>query len=178
MIIISLSFVYYVFAIDGVQAEDVMGSLLKEYLNAPQKLDEISDTSGTNDKETTSAGEKDTLINKALDPKESTSHDLVNNKNASDCSENGGQEAESQLHRNCASESGNTSVQQFKNVVAIVDPPRVGLHPIVSYMLLCCVQFYVPNLSFFLLLIVNSTSVCCNNYFGYLMIEEILYFGN
>ncbi|XP_062171985.1 zinc finger CCCH domain-containing protein 24 isoform X2 [Alnus glutinosa] len=122
------------------KAEDVMGSLLKEYLNAPQKLDEISDTSGTSDKETTSAGEKDTSIDSVLDPEESTRHDLVNNKSASDCSENGGQEAESQLKRNCTSEIGNTSVQQFKNVVAIVDPPRVGLHPIVSYMLLCCVQ--------------------------------------
>ena len=59
------------------QAEDVMGSLLKEYLDVPQKPDEISNTS----------------------------------------------------------ESGSTSVQQFKNVVAIVDPPRVGLHPVVSYML-------------------------------------------
>lgn len=166
-------------AIDGQQAEDVMGSLLKEYLNAPQNLDEISDTPGTSDKETTSAGEKDTSIdNNVLDPEESTSHDLVNNKNASDCSENGGQEAESQLQRNCTSEIGNTSVQQFKNVVAIVDPPRVGLHPIVSYMLLFCVQLYVPNLPFLLMLIVNSTSVYCNKYLGCLIIEQILYFGN
>jgi len=100
---------------------------------------------------------------------------LLNNKSASDCSENGGQEAESQLKRNCTSEIGNTSVQQFKNVVAIVDPPRVGLHPIVSYMLLCCVQLYVPNLPFFLL---NPTLLYCNKYLGCMIIEEILYFGN
>ncbi|KAM4083739.1 hypothetical protein ACB094_08G079200 [Castanea mollissima] len=106
------------------KAEDVMGSLLKEYLNVPQKPDEISNTSENSDKENTTAGEKDTSIDAVLDPEESSSHDLINNKKAG-----------SQLQKNCTSESGNTSVQQFKNVVAIVDPPRVGLHPIVSYML-------------------------------------------
>ena len=117
------------------QAEDVMGSLLKEYLDVPQKPDEISNTSESSVKEITTAGEKDSSIDNVLDPEENSSHDLLNNKNASGCSENGGQEAGSQLQRNCTSESGSTSVQQFKNVVAIVDPPRVGLHPVVSYML-------------------------------------------
>lgn len=119
------------------QAEDVMGSLLKEYLNVPQKPDEISNTSENSDKENATAGEKDTSIDAVLDPEESSSHDLTNNKSASG-SENEEQEAGSQLQKNCTSESGNTSVQQFKNVVAIVDPPRVGLHPIVSYMLDMC----------------------------------------
>ena len=117
------------------QAEDVMGSLLKEYLNVPQKPDEISNTSENSDKENATAGEKDTSIDAVLDHEESSSHDLINNKSASGCSENEEQEAGSQLQKNCTSESENTSVQQFKNVVAIVDPPRVGLHPIVSYML-------------------------------------------
>ncbi len=117
------------------QAEDVMGSLLKEYLDVPQKPDEISNTSESSVKEITTAGEKDSSIDNVLDPEENSSHDLLNNKNASGCSENGGQEAGSPLQRNCTSESGSTSVQQFKNVVAIVDPPRVGLHPVVSYML-------------------------------------------
>ncbi|KAM4096113.1 hypothetical protein ACJW30_08G080500 [Castanea mollissima] len=113
------------------KAEDVMGSLLKEYLNVPQKPDEISNTSENSDKENATAGEKDTSIDAVLDPEESSSHDLINNKSASGCSENEEQEAGSQLQKNCTSESGNTSLQQFKNVVAIVDPPRVGLHPIV-----------------------------------------------
>lgn len=113
------------------KAEDVMGSLLKEYLDVPQKPDEISNTSESSVKEITTAGEKDSSIDNVLDPEENSSHDLLNNKNASGCSENGGQEAGSPLQRNCTSESGSTSVQQFKNVVAIVDPPRVGLHPVV-----------------------------------------------
>lgn len=113
-----------------------MGSLLKEYLNLPQKSDEISNTSESSDKDIATPVEKDTSIDNVLEPEENSSHDHVNNKSASDCLENGGQETGIQQQGNGTSESGNTSVPQFKNVVAIVDPPRVGLHPIVSYMLL------------------------------------------
>ncbi|KAG2670373.1 hypothetical protein I3760_14G082900 [Carya illinoinensis] len=116
------------------KAEDVMGSLLKEYLNLPQKSDEISNTSESSessDKEIATPGEKDTSIDNVLEPEENSGHDHVNNKSASDCLENGGQETGIQQQGNGTSESGNTSVPQFKNVVAIVDPPRVGLHPIV-----------------------------------------------
>ncbi|KAI8022881.1 hypothetical protein LOK49_LG03G00940 [Camellia lanceoleosa] len=35
---------------------------------------------------------------------------------------------DNQPQNSCTSEN-NTSTHQFKNVVAIVDPPRVGLHP-------------------------------------------------
>ncbi|XP_018811322.1 zinc finger CCCH domain-containing protein 24-like [Juglans regia] len=113
------------------KAEDVMGSLLKEYLNLPQKSDEISNTSESSDKEIATPVEKDTSIDNVLEPEENSSHDHVNNKSASDCLENGGQETGIQQQGNGTSECGNTSVPQFKNVVAIVDPPRVGLHPIV-----------------------------------------------
>lgn len=113
------------------KAEDVMGSLLKEYLNAPQKIDETSNASGTSDKETSSAGEKDITSDNLVDPEESISHDLVSNKSGSDSSANEEKEAEGIVLGNGTSESGSTSLKQFKNVVAIVDPPRVGLHPIV-----------------------------------------------
>lgn len=57
------------------------------------------------------------------------------------------------VQSNCISESkkgvAEASMHQFTNVVAIVDPPRVGLHPIVSNTPLCTVMlessFFVWN---------------------------------
>ncbi|PKI51978.1 hypothetical protein CRG98_027630 [Punica granatum] len=81
------------------KAEDVMGSLLKEYLDVPQKQDEPSAESS--DKELTSIEKK------------------------------GSEEQESGNQENPSSEAEGASCRQFKNVVAIVDPPRGGLHPTV-----------------------------------------------
>ncbi|KAI3791447.1 hypothetical protein L2E82_05216 [Cichorium intybus] len=73
------------------KAEDVMGSLLKEYLT--KKVDDQSD-SGITDSDSGIADSD------------------VGNKEE-------------------ASASGNGKIHHFENVVAIVDPPRVGLHPTV-----------------------------------------------
>ncbi|XP_022753859.1 zinc finger CCCH domain-containing protein 24-like isoform X2 [Durio zibethinus] len=46
-------------------------------------------------------------------------------------SENDGKELQNQLRGSSTSKDGNSSVQQFKNVVAIVDPPCMVPHPTV-----------------------------------------------
>ncbi|KAJ4726020.1 zinc finger CCCH domain-containing protein 24-like [Melia azedarach] len=112
------------------KAEDVMGSLLKEYLNPPQKQDEHA--SDSSNKEITTAEEKDSFKDNVIENEGGSSGvDPENGVGASECSEGGGKEPQSQLQKSCTSEDGNFSVQQFKNVVAIVDPPRGGLHPTV-----------------------------------------------
>lgn len=103
------------------KAEDVMGSLLKEYLSLPQKQDEISDTFQGSEDEMKSAEE-------TID-----SEDCVLGPESTSCPEheNGNSPNDSQIHKNSTSQNRNTIMHQFKNVVAIVDPPRVGLHPTV-----------------------------------------------
>ncbi|XP_059660584.1 zinc finger CCCH domain-containing protein 24 [Cornus florida] len=105
------------------KAEDVMGSLLKEYLNLPQKQDEVSNASESNNEEIINVESRGTCNDNVADPKDGES--------ASGCSKNGNPELTKQLLNSCTSESGTTSMRQFKNVVAIVDPPRAGLHPTV-----------------------------------------------
>lgn len=112
-----------------------MGPLLKEYLNLPQKQDEIPNSSDTNDEEVTATD--------ATDPAESSGVELKNSEGASECNRNGGQE--SHVQQSCTSENG-TNIQ-FKNVVAIVDPPRVGLHPTVSSGLFLCSTCMQPPYS-------------------------------
>ncbi|XP_057954973.1 zinc finger CCCH domain-containing protein 24 [Malania oleifera] len=101
------------------KAEDVMGSLLKEYLQMPHKQDEIPGTK-----------EKDAPTENIPDPEGSQFH-VLENGGVSGCSENNGQELTNQHENRFISEDGNASLQQFKNVVVIVDPPRAGLHPTV-----------------------------------------------
>ncbi|KAM6578868.1 hypothetical protein CsatB_030705 [Cannabis sativa] len=161
------------------KAEDVMGSLLKEYMNATQLQDECQISEGavevnctTEEKDgcqisegvvevsctteekvecpisegvvevSSITEEKDILVNNAEDPErssclsaadsiqepgESSNQELQNVNIASE----GPREPDSQLQSNCQSENVNPPVQRFKNVVAIVDPPRGGLHPTV-----------------------------------------------
>lgn len=123
-----------------------MGSLLKEYLNASQKQDESQNISESGDKVSSTAEERDISTDNVQDPKgslchsaeniaergESSSHEVEKVKTGSDSLEDGKPEPDSQVESNCTSENGNPSVQCFKNVVAIVDPPRGGLHPTVS----------------------------------------------
>lgn len=99
-----------------------MGSLLKEYLSLPQKQDEISDTFQGKEDEMKCAEETIDSEDSVLGPEGSTC--LEN--------ENGNSTNESQIQKNSTSENRNALMHQFKNVVAIVDPPRVGLHPTVS----------------------------------------------
>ncbi|KAL5831168.1 hypothetical protein ACOSQ4_016522 [Xanthoceras sorbifolium] len=111
------------------KAEDAMGSLLKEYVSVPQKQDEHA--SETSNREVITSEEKDSSMDNIRDTEESSNHDPENGIVASECSENSGKEPQSLPQKTCNSEDGNSSGKQFKNVVAIVDPPRGGLHPTV-----------------------------------------------
>ncbi|WCJ41034.1 hypothetical protein M5689_021925 [Euphorbia peplus] len=116
------------------KAENVMASLLKEYLNGPETHDEPSNACEDSKKDNNIDEEdKDTnLEDVVLDTKESSDQELDNRvEDASGCAENDAQVKENQLQSSCASEDESSSAFQFKNVVAIVDPPRNGLHPTV-----------------------------------------------
>ncbi|KAF5930965.1 hypothetical protein HYC85_031838 [Camellia sinensis] len=108
------------------KAENVMGSLLKEYLNLPQKQDEIANSSEKNNEEPVYIEEKGTSLDNTPDSEDSASLELENGKSESGCVSSPG--LDNQPQNSCTSEN-NTLTHQFKNVVAIVDPPRVGLHP-------------------------------------------------
>ncbi|WJX44181.1 hypothetical protein P8452_31191 [Trifolium repens] len=90
------------------KAEQVMGSLLKEYVDVPKEQADDSDV-----------------------PEDNACPDPGNGESASHHSENNNSEIENDVPKGSTSENGNTSRKQFKNVVAIVDPPRAGLHPTV-----------------------------------------------
>lgn len=97
------------------QAEQVMGSLLKEYLNVPkEQVDDPNISASVNDM-----------------PEDSACPEPGNGEKASNSSENNNSGVENEVPKDSTSENENTSMQQFKNVVAIVDPPRAGLHPTV-----------------------------------------------
>lgn len=134
------------------KAEDVVGSLLKEYLNVTEKEGEISSDTNPSDG-TSSASKKSEEIPCASEKSDEVpateerntltdgiEQDSVagrmpeNNANALETSEVASQEKGSQLN-GCKAENGTSLAQQFKNVVAIVDPPRGGLHPIVTKVL-------------------------------------------
>ncbi|KAM0996557.1 hypothetical protein ACFX2I_006510 [Malus domestica] len=108
------------------KAEDVMRSLLEEYAIAPQKQDDHV-TEGS-DKVIVTEGEKAISVDNKPNPEESSSHEL---DTASEGLEIDKQEVRSQPQSSCTSEKGKTPVKCFSNVVAIVDPPRNGLHPTV-----------------------------------------------
>lgn len=113
------------------KAEDVIGSLLKEYLDVPQKEGEQLNASEIRDKEIAIVEVNNAPVDDVLDSSKNPSHDLGNGEGASGHSENDGQEIQSQLQKSCTSKEGSSSMLHFKNVVAIVDPPRGGLHPTV-----------------------------------------------
>lgn len=153
------------------QAEDVIGSLLKEYLKGTKKEEEIvcdsngsdgisstskqnEEISGASEKndgtpgaseksgeiqdakeksdEVSETGERNALMNdKDRDPV--VNHVPENDANGPETSEVASEKNGSQ-HSCCNPENG---TKQFKNVVAIVDPPRGGLHPIVSILFYC-----------------------------------------
>ncbi|KAJ6819310.1 zinc finger CCCH domain-containing protein 24 [Iris pallida] len=171
------------------KAEDVMGSLLKEYLGIPQEHKEASEDTETNSTASTSSEEillcegsrnmgvpeqklegetpNNSLAIESLNHKTSEcsnqktdgTHVPIGSlrKCSTECNETNqdneegkdarqdnskcinlnehNTEGENRGKGNCISEDKNAkdaaSVHQFKNVVAIVDPPRVGLHPTV-----------------------------------------------
>ncbi|XP_039012697.1 zinc finger CCCH domain-containing protein 24-like [Hibiscus syriacus] len=105
------------------KAEDVIGSLLKEYLNVSEKQDQLSSSLESSAKGTLSCEEKDSCTTNAHKDGEISCQEPENRS-----SENNRKEL---LQESSTSTDGNSLVQQFKNVVAIVDPPRMGLHPTV-----------------------------------------------
>ncbi|KAL8057586.1 hypothetical protein ABFX02_04G193100 [Erythranthe guttata] len=97
------------------KAEDVTGSLMKEYLSLPEKpCDDVSIASQNKEESEVERAEE---RNSSVDPE--------NGFNASTRATD-----ETQLEKQCIPEN-NSPLHRFKNVVAIVDPPRVGLHPTV-----------------------------------------------
>ncbi|KAL6967269.1 hypothetical protein U1Q18_033073 [Sarracenia purpurea var. burkii] len=114
------------------KAEHAMGSLLREYSTLTPKSDEITNSSASNNEECTNIEEKGTPSDNIPVCEDGSSLELENSKSAAGCLENSSQElGNKKPQKSCASENGTPSVRQFKNVVAIVDPPRFGLHPTV-----------------------------------------------
>lgn len=115
-------------------------------MSASQQQDETQNISERDDKVSSIAEEKDVIKDNAEDlerrschsagskpePGDSSILELQNVNAASECLDSGPKEPDSQIQSNCTSDNGNPPVQRFKNVVAIVDPPRGGLHPTVS----------------------------------------------
>ncbi|KAF7805579.1 zinc finger CCCH domain-containing protein 24 [Senna tora] len=98
------------------KAENVMGSLLNEYLDVAKEQVNVPSSSGTSIEEVSEGR---------------VSHGNEDGEPASQCSENENQQDPSEVQKGSDSKNGNSLVQQVKNVVAIVDPPRPGLHPTV-----------------------------------------------
>ncbi|XP_068652636.1 zinc finger CCCH domain-containing protein 24 [Aristolochia californica] len=138
------------------KAEDVMSSLLKEYLDAPlqeesAKIEEINNVK--NDKEgmsehpdkkvdANSCTKDEQMVTKVdvqvadsiKDNGTSEAHEVPVDKNISGSLDNSDEKENGLNQKDRFSEpheTTRTSMQQFKDVVAIVDPPRVGLHPTV-----------------------------------------------
>ncbi|XP_019166556.1 PREDICTED: zinc finger CCCH domain-containing protein 24 [Ipomoea nil] len=113
------------------KAEDVLGSVLKEYLVGPQIQDELSKPLKKSDLKITSLEEKVDSEDKTPGSEDQNGFDQESSKSAAELLENGNKDTEDQLHMRGESENTTTPVQKFNNVVAIVDPPRMGLHPTV-----------------------------------------------
>ncbi|XP_075093368.1 zinc finger CCCH domain-containing protein 24 isoform X2 [Nicotiana tabacum] len=137
------------------KAEDVMGSVLREYLTSPPKVDGIPDIQ----ENTTSTEKTDSIVNASetdegsgigsatapigntdstdntVEPEGKAGLERTNGTSLSESSAGCITESETQLGKSCSSDNLTTSVRHFKNVVAIVDPPRVGLHPTVIKLL-------------------------------------------
>lgn len=108
------------------KAEDVMGSILKEYLNVPNKQEGNSDASDNNVKVDTDDQDNDVSVDKL-------NADVVDNGMGDVKSVPGSAEHSVEELSECEEKNKITRTPdpQYKNIVAIVDPPRVGLHPVV-----------------------------------------------
>ncbi|XP_010521770.1 PREDICTED: zinc finger CCCH domain-containing protein 24 [Tarenaya hassleriana] len=102
------------------KAEDVMGSLLKEYLDVPPEEEPELPTNPDD-------GNKDD----SSDVKETPNPEHENGKNLPESLGKDQEELQENEHKSPSAEAEKSSKPQFRNVVAIVDPPRSGLHPIV-----------------------------------------------
>ncbi|KAF9595807.1 hypothetical protein IFM89_004745 [Coptis chinensis] len=107
------------------KAEDVMGSILKEYLNMPKKQEDNSYVCDSNGKVETSDRENDVSDDKP-------NLDNLGHENGDVKSVCGHAQTSTEELKESENKSGRIHTPpQYKNVVAIVDPPRVGLHPVV-----------------------------------------------
>ncbi|XP_031122709.1 zinc finger CCCH domain-containing protein 24 [Ipomoea triloba] len=113
------------------KAEKVLGSLLKEYLVGPQIQDELSKSLKKSDPEITSIKEKVDSEDRTPGSEDKNGFDQESSKSAAELLENGNKDTEDQLQTSGELENTTPPVQKFSNVVAIVDPPRMGLHPTV-----------------------------------------------
>lgn len=125
------------------QAEDVIESLLKEYIvNVQQPEIPGSDSVDTSDmKNPVTNGILDsfgnaTHVSETINTESSRQQEVsvvcdnrIINDSASPSVENHDKPSQDEKDM----EENNTSMPRFKDVVAIVDPPRVGLHPKVSF---------------------------------------------
>lgn len=126
------------------QAEDVIGSLLKEYLVPHPKQEEISQME-KDEKEVKTSERKIDSAEDAIKP-ETSSDQQLNCQQELSSLDSEKTDVENQL---CStSESGTTLLQHFKNIVAIVDPPRVGLHPTVSYTNFICIELCLRSICY------------------------------
>lgn len=119
-----------------------MGSLLKEYLDDSEDQDDTSNPLD-NDGKQYSTGENQISVNN-----EAHSEDCLNEVNVDEdhaCDVNKG---EQDLQSNNVNDESSAK-QHFKNVVAIVDPPRSGLHPVVSDFILIFPAYYSLHLILF-----------------------------
>lgn len=99
-----------------------MGSLLKEYFIESRNGDEVSSDASTMEKQ-------DVTENATVSSEEKPIQELENSKNGNlDADDTDKTKGSYQT----STEGEVTSKKQFKNIVAIVDPPRGGLHPTVS----------------------------------------------
>lgn len=110
---------------DGIseQAEDVMGSLLRDDANMPKEQSDYPNISGSGN-----------------DIPEDSTFPVPENGETTSHSESNNAEVGGEVQKGSTSRNGKTSLQQFKNVVAIVDPPRAGLHPTVRTIYSICKQ--------------------------------------
>jgi len=122
------------------QAEDVMGSLLKEYLDTPQQRDDASNSSDNDEKQNEAADNDIICVDNELDPQKC----LLKGDSMETDRTHGSDKSTEDEQNNGQVDDSSTAGEQFKNVVAIVDPPRSGLHPVVSkhhpHFLWYCVQ--------------------------------------
>jgi tRNA (uracil-5-)-methyltransferase len=103
-----------------VQAEDVMSSLLKQYLDVTQ-MEEAKPLSNANDD-----------LNKQIpSTEEMTNSEHVADQNLPPSNTQVEELQDNEQKDSSSLEPEKTTKPQFKNVVAIVDPPRSGLHPAV-----------------------------------------------
>ncbi|VFQ96186.1 unnamed protein product [Cuscuta campestris] len=150
------------------KAEDVLGSVLREYLDTLQIQEDLPDRLNKNDSEQDGSvaellenGNKDTekqLLTQSVDeltepvnkndPGNSPSQTIVvpeedknvpdlesDEKVAEEMTGDCNKDTKEKLPNSGSLVNTTTKVQTFKNIVAIVDPPRMGLHPTVTKVL-------------------------------------------